>query len=77
MTAIASCAKGQIGLGPERAGEVPLFLNHGGALIYWLSAEAKKLVAHDLKPVTFFGEMSVLGQGTAGDYAETTADSQS
>ena len=73
MTAIASCAKRQVVMGPERAGEV-LFLNHGGVQIYRLNAEGKKLVVHDVKPDNFFGEMSVLGQGKAGNYAETTAD---
>ncbi len=74
MTAISSCAKRQVVMGPERAGEV-LFLNHGGVRIYRLNAEGKKLVVHDVKPGTFFAEVSVLGQGMAGNYAETTAES--
>ncbi len=43
--------------------------------IYKLNADGKKLVLHDLKPGSFFGEMFMLGQGMADNFAEATEES--
>ncbi len=75
MTDVATSPPGQIIFGPENTGEVLFFLKKGHVQIYKLNAEGKKLVLHDLKAGSFFGEMFVLGQGMADNYAETTEES--
>ena len=75
MTEITTSPAGQVVFGPENTGDVLFFLKQGRIQIYKLNAEGKKLVLHDLKAGSFFGEMFMLGQGMADNYAESTEDS--
>jgi len=75
MTDVTTCPAGQVLFGPENTGEVLFFLKKGHIQIYKLNSEGKKLVLHDLKAGSFFGEMFVLGQGMAENYAEATEES--
>ena len=65
MTHMTTCPAGQVVFGPENTGDVLFFLKQGRVQIYKLNADGKKLVLHDLKPGSFFGEMFMLGQGMA------------
>ncbi len=75
MTEVTTSPAGQTVFGPENTGEVLFFLKQGRIQIYKLNSDGKKLVLHDLKPGSFFGEMFTLGQGMADNYAESTEDS--
>ncbi len=75
MTNVTTCRAGQLLFGPENRGEVLFFLKQGQVQIYKLNVEGKKLVLYDLKAGSFFGEMFLLGQGMADNYAEATEDS--
>lgn len=75
MTNLTTCPPGQVLFGPENRGEVLFFLKKGRVQLYKLNPDGKKLVLHDLKAGSFFGEMSVLGQGMADNYAEATEES--
>lgn len=75
MTDVSTCPAGQVLFGPENSGEVLFFLKKGHIQIYKLNADGKKLVLHELKAGSFFGEMFVLGQGMAENYAEATEES--
>lgn len=75
MTNLSTCPAGQIIFEPEQSGEVLFFLKQGRVQIYRLNADGKKLIVGDAKPGTFFGEMSLLGQGMSGSFAEATRDS--
>ena len=75
MTEITTSPAGQVVFGPENTGDVLFFLKQGRIQIYKLNADGKKLVLHDLKAGSFFGEMFILGQGMADNYAESTEDS--
>ena len=75
MTEVTTNPAGQTVFGPENTGEVLFFLKQGRVQIYKLNVDGKKLVMHDIKPESFFGEIFTLGQGTADNYAESTEDS--
>lgn len=75
MTNLTTCPAGQIIYEPEQTGEVLFFLKQGHVQIYRISADGKKLIVSDVKPGSFFGEMSLLGQAMAGNFAEANRDS--
>jgi CRP/FNR family transcriptional regulator len=75
MADLTTCPAGQILFGPENSGETLFFLKKGRVQLYKLNLNGKKLVLHDLKAGSFFGEMYLLGQGMADNYAETTEES--
>lgn len=50
-------------------------LKKGAVQIYRLSAEGRRLVIARLKPYSFFGEMSILGQGMYDSFAEAEEES--
>ncbi len=75
MTSLTTCRAGQLIYEPEQTGEVLFFLKQGHVQIYRISADGKKLIVSDVKPGSFFGEMSLLGQAMAGNFAEANRDS--
>lgn len=65
-----TCQPGTVFYNPGESGEVMFLLKKGSVQIYRLSPEGRKLVIARLKPYSFFGEMSVLGQGMYESFAE-------
>ena len=61
---------------PGETGEALFLLRGGSVQIYRLSPEGRKLTIAHLLPLSFFGEMSCIGQGMYDAYAETTDDSE-
>ena len=62
--------KGRVVFEPETTGE-GLFLLKGGRIqLYRISPEGKKFIIDTVEPGTFFGEMSFIGQGMYGAFAE-------
>lgn len=74
LTNMVQCRKGQIVYSPEEGKEVLFLLKKGTVQIYRLSPEGKKLVTGTLGPGTFFGEMSLFGQGMYDSFAEASED---
>ncbi len=67
--------RGQLLYLPEEKREVLFLLKGGSVQLYRLSPEGKKLVIATLKPNTFFGEMSLVGQRMYDTFAEAKEDS--
>lgn len=74
LTNMLECRKGQLVYSPEEGKEVLFLLKKGAVQIYRLSPEGKKLVISALGPGTFFGEMSLFGQGMYDSFAEASED---
>ncbi len=74
LTNMVECRKGQLVYSPEDGGEVLFLLKKGTVQIYRLSPEGKKLIISTLGPGTFFGEMSLFGQGMYDSFAEASED---
>jgi CRP-like cAMP-binding protein len=53
---------------------VLFLLKKGRVQIYCLSLEGRKLTVKILEPMTFFGEMAILGQGMHNTFAEALDD---
>lgn len=70
-----TCQKGRIIYSPGQSDEVLYLLKRGSVELYRLSRDGKKLVIARLGDHTFFGEMSLLGQGMYQSFAEATSDS--
>lgn len=75
VTSMVTCPKGRIVYAPGEGGEVLFLLKKGAVQIYRLSPEGKKLVMVTIGPGTFFGEMSIIGQGMYDSFAEATDES--
>lgn len=71
---LRTCRPGTVFYNPGDTGEVMFLLKKGTVQIYRLSPEGRKLVIARLKPSSFFGEMSVLGQGMYQSFAEAEED---
>ena len=69
VTTEVTCEKGRIIYTPGESGQVLYLLKKGAVDLYRLSPEGKKLVTAHLRAGTFFGEMSVLGQGMYDSFA--------
>lgn len=69
-----TCPKGRVIYSPGQAGEVLYLLKKGSVELYRLSQDGKKLVIARLDEQTFFGEMSLWGQGMYESFAEATSD---
>ena len=74
-TEMVTRRKGQLVYSPEDGGEVLFLLKKGTVQIYRLSPQGKKLVITTLGAGTFFGEMSLIGQGMHYSIAEAVEDS--
>ena len=75
VTLMITTEKGKIIYTPGETVEVLFLLKKGRVQIYRLSLEGKKLVIAVLGPGTFFGEMSLVGQGMYDAFAEAVEDS--
>lgn len=70
-----TCPKGRLIYSPGQSEEVLYLLKKGSVELYRLSPDGRKLVVARLSDHTFFGEMSLLGQGMYESFAEATSDS--
>jgi len=59
---------------PGETGEVLFLLKQGRVQLYCLSLDGRKLTVKILEPMTFFGEMAILGQGMHNTFAEALDD---
>ncbi len=74
-TVMQTCRAGRVFYTPGQTGEILFILKKGAVQIYRMSPEGRKLVITQLKPYSFFGEMSCIGQGMYDSFAEATEDS--
>ena len=66
--------KGQVIYRPGQTGEVLFLLKKGSVHLYLLSAEGRKLILQTVGPMTFFGEMAMLGQNMWQLFAEAAEE---
>ena len=71
---MTTCKPGKIFYMPEETGEVLFLLKKGRVQLYRISPTGKKLVTATIGPGTFFGEMSLVGQGMHNTFAEAVDD---
>lgn len=74
MTTMRTCQKGKIFYRPDEPGEILFILKKGRVRIYNISPEGKELTLVILGKGTIFGEMSLVGQGMYGAFAEALDD---
>jgi CRP-like cAMP-binding protein len=73
-TTMITCNAGRVFYIPGETGEVLFLLKKGRVQLYCLSADGRKLTVKVLEPMTFFGEMGILGQGMHNTFAEALDD---
>lgn len=66
--------KGKMIYMPGKTGEVLCLLCEGSVHLYRLSAEGRKFVVQTIGPMTFFGEMALVGQNMQDLFAEAAED---
>ncbi len=71
---MVSCPAGRVFYVPGETGEVLFLLKKGRVQLYRLSPDGRKLTVKILEPMTFFGEMGILGQGMHDTFAEAMDD---
>lgn len=74
ITVQITCEKGRTIYSPGQSGEVLYLLKKGKVELYRLSLDGRKLVTARLGEQTFFGEMSLWGQGMYDSFAEALTD---
>lgn len=73
-TVMTTAPKGKIIYMPGETGEVLFLLKKGSVHLYRLSSEGRKLIIHTVGPMTFFGEMAIVGQNMHDLFAEAAED---
>lgn len=73
-TTMITCERGRVFYTPDEAAEVIFILKRGHVDLYRLTADGRKLVVARLGPHAIFGEMSLIGQGMYGCFAEAAED---
>ncbi len=74
-TSMSTCQRGTVFFTPEETGEVLFLLKRGRVNLYRVTEEGKKLVTATVEPGYVFGEMTLIGQGMNGAFAEAAEDS--
>ncbi len=74
-TVRTSAPKGKMMYMPGETGEVLFLLCEGSVHLYCLSSEGRKFIVQTIGPMTFFGEMPLVGQSMHDLYAEVAEDS--
>lgn len=74
-TVMRTCKAGRVFYAPGETGEMLFILKKGEVELYHKSARGRRLVIARLRPYSFFGEMSCIGQGMYQRYARATQDS--
>ncbi len=73
-TVMKTLHKGKMIYMPGETGEVLFLLKEGFVHLYRLSAEGRKLIIQTVGPMSFFGEMSIIGQRMHTLFAEAAED---
>jgi len=73
-TTMMNCPAGRVFYIPGETGEALFLLKKGRVQLYCLSPDGRKLTVKILEPMTFFGEMAILGQGMYNTFAEALDD---
>lgn len=73
-TTMCSYEKGKVFYLPEETGEILFLIKRGRVHLYRLSPVGRKLTVATLGPGTFFGEMTLVGQGMHSTFAEASED---
>jgi len=73
-TTMITCPAGRVFYIPGETGEALFLLKKGRVQIYCLSPEGRKFTIKILEPMTFFGEMALLGQRMYNTFAEALED---
>lgn len=73
-TVMTTAPKGKIVYMPGETGEVLFLLKKGSVHLYRLSSEGRKLIVQTVGPMTFFGEMGVVGQKMHDLFAEAAEE---
>lgn len=73
-TVMTTAPKGKIIYMPDETGEVLFLLKKGSVHLYRLSSEGRKLIVQTVGPMTFFGEMAIVGQNMYDLFAEAAED---
>lgn len=74
-TVRTSAPEGKMIYMPGETREVLFLLCEGSVHLYRLSSEGRKFIVQTIGPMTFFGEMALLGQNMQDLYAEAAEDS--
>lgn len=74
LTVMTTAKKGKIIYMPGETGEVLFLLKKGSVHLYRLSSEGRKLIVQTVGPMTFFGEMAVVGQNMQDLFAEAAEE---
>ena len=73
-TVMTTAKKGKVIYMPGETGEVLFLLKKGSVHLYRLSSEGRKLIVQTVGPMTFFGEMAVVGQNMQDLFAEAAEE---
>jgi len=73
-TVMTTATKGKMIYMPGETGEVLFLLKKGSVRLYRLSSEGRKLIVQTVGPMTFFGEMAVVGQNMQDLFAEAAEE---
>ncbi|MCI0390919.1 MAG: Crp/Fnr family transcriptional regulator [Acidobacteria bacterium] len=73
-TVMTTAVRGQLIYVPGETGEAIFLLKKGSVHIYRLSLEGRKLIIQTVGPMTFFGEMAIVGQSMQNHFAEAAED---
>jgi len=74
LTSMTTCRRGRVFYTPGETGEVLFVLKQGRVNVYRVTADGRKLITETIGPGTIFGEMSLIGQGMRGSFAEAATD---
>jgi CRP-like cAMP-binding protein len=75
MAVMTTCPPGRIFYSPSETSEVLFILKKGRVQIYRMSSEGRKLVIGTIDAGSIFGEMTLVGQGMSGAFAEALEES--
>lgn len=73
-TVMSTAKKEKLIYMPGESGEILFFLKKGSVHLYRLSSEGRKLIIQTVGPMTFFGEMAVVGQQMYDLFAEAAEE---
>lgn len=73
-TVMTTTPKGKMIYMPGETGEVLFLLKKGSVHLYRLSSEGRKLIVQTVEPMTFFGEMALVGQNMHDLFAEAAEE---
>ncbi|HKZ77518.1 MAG TPA: Crp/Fnr family transcriptional regulator [Pyrinomonadaceae bacterium] len=73
-TVMTTAPKGKIVYQPEETGEILFLIKTGSVHLYRVSSEGRKFIVQTIGPMTFFGEMAIVGHNMYDLFAEAAED---